>query len=912
MAQSWLSYPFDPPTMPPGGTAARRAAVARARANAPFLERMAATHPDTAEAFVAHGTEVALERVLAPDPLAVDDVAMELRRWRGQVALLTALGDLSGELDLFRTTRILSDFADAAVDVALTAAFAERVPGEAPRGLAVIAMGKLGSHELNYSSDIDPILLFDPATLPHRSRDDVGEAAVRIGRRMMELLSARTADGHVLRVDLRLRPSPEVTPIVLPVDAAISYYESQALPWEQAAFIRTRASSGDTALGQSFLDAIDPFIWRRSLDFRQVREIGAVSERIRDHYAQGQAFGPGYDLKRGRGGIREVEFFAQVHQLIFGGREPALRLPATCDALAALAAAGRIDAGDAARLADHYRLYRRIEHRLQMVDDQQTHSLPTDAEALDRVARLDGLADGAALLDLLRGPVADVGAVYDGLVREAAGEARLPHDAVSLLDWMGQAGFDDPDAAAARVAEWRSGSVRVLRSAAAVTALERVMPTLMRALGQAPDPAAALRAFDRLIAGLPTAINFFHLLAAQPRLTDVLVRILSHAPTLSDALAVRADLIEGLIDARAFDAPADVATLLREMAPALRAADYELALDRVRHIVGERRFALGVQLIEGASPPATVSRGYSDVAEAALGTLTRAASDAFAEAHGQVPDSELVILALGRFGGGSLTHASDLDLIYLFTGDHLAESDGRRPLGATHYYNRLAQRVTGAMSVPTAAGRLYEVDTRLRPSGAQGPAVVTLDSFARYQREDAWTWEHMALARARVVYGSDAARAALDAIIAEELHRPRDAAQIRADAIKMRADMATHKPPRGDLDVKLIEGGLVDLEFALHTAQLIHRVGFDPRLDVALAQLVDAGHAPPGILEAERLLGAMLVTLRLMAPDSDRPADSTRPLIAAICGARDWDDLMTRYAAARATVRDWWAYVSSG
>jgi len=396
----------------------RQSALDRLTAHAPFLARLAELNPDDVARYLSDGTDAALAAATAP-PIG-DDIMRTLRQWRGRMALLLALGDLSGEHDVATTTRLLSGFADQACDAALAAAFAERVPDEEPRGLAVIALGKLGSYELNYSSDIDPILIFDPDTLPRRQRDDPGEAAVRIARRMTEILSARTGDGHVLRVDLRLRPHPEVTPIVLPVDAAISYYESEALAWEQAAFIRSRASAGDRALGEQFLSAIQPFIWRRSLDFRQLKEIGAMSDRIRDHFAQGQAFGPGFDLKRGRGGIREIEFFAQVHQLIYGGRDPSLRAPATVDALAALAAAGRIEADDAIRLSAHYATLRRIEHRLQMIEDQQTHSLPTQEAALDCVARLDGEPDGAALLAMLEPVVTDVGSCYDRLVAERA------------------------------------------------------------------------------------------------------------------------------------------------------------------------------------------------------------------------------------------------------------------------------------------------------------------------------------------------------------------------------------------------------------------------------------------------------------------------------------------------------------
>lgn len=888
--------------------APRQSALDRLTANAPFLARLADLHAGDVARFLAEGADAALVAVGAP--AAEGDVMAALRHWRGRVALLLALGDLAGEHDVAATTRHLSDFADAACDAALAAAFAERVPGEAPRGLAVIALGKLGSHELNYSSDIDPILIFDPEVLPRRARDDAGEAAVRLARRMVEILSARTADGHVLRVDLRLRPHPEVTPIVLPVNAAISYYESEALPWEQAAFIRSRASAGDRVLGARFLEAIQPFIWRRSLDFRQLKEIGAMSDRIRDHFAQGQRFGPGYDLKRGRGGIREIEFFAQVHQLIYGGRDPSLRVPATVDALAALAAAGRVEADAADRLVAHYATLRRIEHRLQMVEDQQTHSLPVQGAALDAVARLDGLAGGDALLALLEPVVADVGACYDRLVAERrAAPAGLPRDAGELAASLAAAGFDPPDTAQRTIAEWRGGKLRALRSPAALEALEALLPELVRALGAAPDPAAALTRFDALVAGLPSAVNFFHLLAAQPALLRVATRILSLAPALADALGARVELIDGLIDKRAFEAPASKDQLLAEWAPALAGLDYERLLDRVRDLVGERRFAYGVQLVAGATDPLGVARGYSDLAEAALARLADAAVAEFVEAHGRVPGSELVILALGRLGGQALTHASDLDLIYLFTGDHLAESGGRRPLGATTYYNRLAQRVTAALSVPTAAGKLYDVDTRLRPQGAQGPLVVTLDSFERYQREEAWTWEHMALLRARPVYGSDDARDAVARIVADVLAAPRDRTAVARDAAEMRARIAAHKPPAGPLDIKGGPGGLVDLEFAMQVEQLAGGLCRDPNIPVALSCLVAAGRAPAPVVAAEALLTRMLVMLRLTAPGGEPANVAARQVVAAACGHDDWPALLAAHAAARQDVADWWAAI---
>jgi glutamate-ammonia-ligase adenylyltransferase len=406
-------------------------------------------------------------------------------------------------------------------------------------------------------------------------------------------------------------------------------------------------------------------------------------------------------------------------------------------------------------------------------------------------------------------------------------------------------------------------------------------------------------------------VGFFHLLAAQPALAKIATRILALAPALSDALAARVELIEGLIDARAFEAPASKAELLAEWAPTLAGLDYERLLDRVRDRVGERRFAYGVQLIAGSTDPLIVARGYADRAEAALQVLADATVAEFVAAHGRVPGSELVVLALGRLGGSALTHASDLDLIYLFTGDHLAESDGPRPLGATTYYNRLAQRVTAAMSVPTAAGKLYDVDVRLRPSGAQGPLVVTVDSFDRYQREEAWTWEHMALLRARAVYGSDAARAEVGRVIEKVLTAPRDRAAVVADAATMRDKIAAHKPPQGALDIKGGPGGLVDLEFAMQTEQLASGRCRDPHIPTALACLEAAALAPTGMGTAHALLARMLVMLRLTAPEGAPATAAARQLVASACGEPGWPQLLAAHDAARQEVGDWWAAIRS-
>lgn len=881
-------------------------AIARAERCSPFLRAVMKRRPEVIEGLRSGGLAATL--AAAREETDASGIGRALRREKQAVSLAVALVDLAGFAPLEEVVGALSAFADDALNRAIAAAIGERTPGVEPRGFVALALGKQGSRELNYSSDLDPILLFDPEILPVRPREDPAEAAQRIARRVVELLQLRDGEGYVFRVDLRLRPSPEATPLALPMNAAIGYYEAAALPWERAAFIRARAAAGDVALGERFLSAIRPFIWRRSLDYGALKEVRDISRRIRDHHAQGQLFGPGYDLKRGRGGIREIEFFAQIHQLIHGGREPALRAPATLDALAALAAAGRIPADDAALLGRAYRLHRTIEHRLQMVDDKQTHMLPKRAEELENVAHLHGLGGGAELIGLMAPHVEAVGRIYDALEGEAS--AGLSRDARLLERHLRQAGFADAAAARGRIEGWREGKLRALRTTAAHEALEAVLPGLVAALGRAADAKGALNRFDALVSRLPSAINLFRLLEARPALALTLTNLLVHAPTLAEHLGRRPALLDGLIDATAFNPPPAVETLAAEFGAIEPGDDYQTLLDRLRQRVGERRFALGVQLIEGVTDPIEVASGYARVAEAALEVAGQATVAQFEAAHGRVPGGELVILALGRLGGGALTHASDLDLIYLFTGDHLSESDGRKPLGATHYFNRLAQRVSGALSVPTASGPLYEVDTRLRPSGAQGLLAVSTASFAQYQRESAWTWEHMALTRARPIFGSERAREETAAIIARTLHRQRDAATLVKDAVKMRGEIARHKPPAGPFDVKLIPGGLIDSEFTVHVLQLRHRTGLDPRLGRAAVELAEAGLLAAEFVPAHELLTRLLVTLRLVSPQSGEPSELTRHIVTQACRQESWAGLLAAYEEAQAVVSAEWARVA--
>jgi glutamate-ammonia-ligase adenylyltransferase len=887
-------------------------AIARAWAHAPYLRGLLRRRDTALATYLADGPDTVVARALAAIDSADADGTV-LREAKADVALVVALADLSGRWPLEKVTAALSDLADRAIDRAIRIAVAERVPDAGPDGFVALALGKHGSRELNYSSDVDLVLLYDRARLARRDGDDPDTAAVRVARRVVDLLQTRDSAGYVFRVDLRLRPSPEVTPIAMPVGGAIAYYQSEALAWERAAFIRARAVGGDVAMGRAFLAEIEPFVWRRSLDYTAIRDIQDISLRIRDHFDDHQQVGPGYDLKRGRGGIREVEFFAQIHQLIFGGRDYALRAPATLDALAALAASARINADEAAMLASAYRFLRTAEHRLQMVDDAQTHAVPTRAAERKEVAQLAGYRDWASLERELKRYSGPVGRAYDALIAETERD-RLPRDARPLAATLKAAGIGPARELAALIGKWRGRTYRALRSDAAQRQLETALPGLVAAFGDAATGREALLRFDDFLAALPTSIQFFALIDANPRLARLLARVLEMAPLLAGKLARRPEVLDIMLGSEAFEPLPPLDALVDSLAERTdRQPAFEMKLDEVRRWVGERRFQIGVQLVEGGVDPLRAARDYAKLADASIAVLADAVAAEFALQHGRVPGGRLLVLGLGRYGGAMLTEKSDLDLVYLFSGPHDAMSDGPKPLPATTWFNRLGQRLTGALSVSTAAGPLYEVDTRLRPSGKQGLLAVNLETFARYQLEEAWSWEHMALTRARVVYGSAEDRAGVEAAIAAALMKRRDPERLKAEVLEMRGDMVATHGDGGLWDVKHAAGGLIDVEFIVHYLQLARREGFDSDLGAAVAHFIGAGVLPAEIGAAHDLMTRLLIVLRLVdGADPVKLSAEVRAMFARAAQCDDFDALKVALAAAKNAVIAVWVQVFGG
>ncbi len=870
--------------------------------HSPFLSDLVVGEAASLARLLDRGPDEAMEAALEPlgkaDPAAAREaVASLLRRAKRQGALVAAAADLGGMWTLDRVTGALSELADQAIEFACAHLLLDahrrgqvrlaRTAG-APRaitkgsGLIVLGMGKLGGRELNYSSDIDLMLLHDPES-PAYHEEHGAAPYVRLGRDLVRLMEERTAEGYVFRTDLRLRPDPAATPLCVSVPMALTYYESLGQNWERAAMIKARPVAGDRAAGEAFLKELRPFVWRRHLDFAAVSDIHSIKRQIHRHKA-GQGAGgeiavAGHDVKLGRGGIREIEFTAQVLQLIWGGRDPALRDPTTLGALAALAGAGKMDRRAAADLADAYVFLRDVEHRLQMVADRQTHRLPEAAEDLLRISRFMGFADTEAFSAALTAHQMRVQGHYTRMfeaapaLSEEAGSLVFTgvEDDPETLATLRAMGFRDGASVGAMVRAWHHGRPRATRSERARELLTEMMPALLAAFARQREPDAALARFDALLGRLSAGVQFLSLLHRNPRLMERMASLLGAAPTLADHLARRPAALEGLL-AGSYAAPGEkplaaLPALVRE------ARDLDEALEATRRLVTERLFEVDAAALEARLDADAAGEQRSAVAEAAIAALLPAVQADFARRFGEVPGGAMAVLALGKLGGREMLPGSDLDLILIY--DHAADAEGStggaRSLAPSEYFIRLAHQVVAALTAPGAEGRAFEVDMRLRPSGNKGPVAVRLSSFEGYHDREAWTWERMALTRARVVAGPAGLSRAVTAAVKAALTAPRDAATVLADAREMRARLLRDLPADGAWDIKGMAGGLTEVEFIAQGLSVAHAQAHPKLLRGTTREVLKAlGQA--GLLEereaatliqAERLWRTLLGLLRL-------------------------------------------------
>ncbi|MGY6531761.1 bifunctional [glutamine synthetase] adenylyltransferase/[glutamine synthetase]-adenylyl-L-tyrosine phosphorylase [Glycocaulis sp.] len=853
-------------------------------AASPYLARLSVKRADTLTALARKSPEsaarAACELALAARACTNEADAMTaLRHAKADIHLITALADLSGAWTLEETTAALSDFADAAVKGALGyaargAGFEVSEDNPVP-GLIVLALGKLGTRSLNYSSDIDLVLAYEPEVFTPPEGREAQRTATKLAQSLVRLLTEMTPAGYVFRTDLRLRPDPSSTPLCVNADMARHYFEAVGQNWERAAYAKARAIAGDIRAGKSFIGDLEPFIWRRTLDYAAVEDIRALAKQMQAVGNRAVLEVAGHDLKLGLGGIREVEFYAQVIQLVFGGRRASVRVPGTLKALAALADAELVDAGEAKRLTGAYTFLRHCEHRIQMLDDAQTQTLPADPERRRAVAALSGEADLAAFDARVEEALK---AVHTAFSEQFADGESLATSAGSLvltgvepepdtLATLEKLGFSDPVRIWHQLAGWAAGRARAARTERARRLFSRLAPRLVEAIGATGDPDATFTRFAVFFEGLPSGVQPLSLLINHPELADELITILGLAPRLAEQIGQRPALLDVMLEP-VFTTPLSETGPMDEDAYTARLSrvdGFEGQINEARRIVREERLRIGAQLLRGRARASEAANAYSVLAAISVRAMARAAEAEIAARHGPAP-GRWHVLGMGKLGGGELSADSDLDLIVVYEAGK-ERSSGERPLDASVWFARFTQRLVSALSAPTEEGELYPVDLALRPSGSAGPVAVSLQRFETYYREEAWVWERMAMTRAAIIASSGkdkAVEGAIRAVVNAHGLPPDD---IRKAALDMRARLERDKPAGSTWDLKMRPGGLIDIEFIAQAGLVAHGLGPCPStreaLDLLASKSVLAKADAKVLADAHRLYGDVTQLTRL-------------------------------------------------
>jgi glutamate-ammonia-ligase adenylyltransferase len=849
------------------------------------------------------------------------DAQVALRKMKREGALLIALADIGSAWQLDEVTKALTDLADTAVRTAVgrllrAAADAGKIklpnasiPGEGS-GYIVLAMGKHGASELNYSSDIDLIVLFEREA-PLTEGVEPGQFFVTLTKNLLRLVHDRTGDGYVFRTDLRLRPDPGSTQIAISTAAALDYYEREGQTWERAAFIKARPVAGDLDAGEKFLKNLSPFVWRRYLDHAAIADVHAMKRQIHAFRGHDEIAVAGHNIKLGRGGIREIEFFVQTQQLIAGGRVPELRGRRTLPMLARLAEEKWIEAEARDELHDAYLYLRRVEHRLQMMMDEQTHTLPEDNEALDRFARFLGLKDRGELARTLTRYLQRVQGHYAHLFEDApplaavSGVLEFPKDKDDreTLNTLAKLGFKEPLAASHLIRGWFAGEYRALKTETALAEFQAILPALLDALSRSGNPDAALLACDRFLSQLPGGERLLAAMRTHPDLVQLIATILSTSPRLRDMIAQAPSLLDGLLDPAFFAGVPSEELLSKRLADILKQAQSEEDfLDLTRSFGREHLVLIGVRVISGALSASRAGEAYATLAEVIIRELHREVTRRFEANHGKLAKAETAVVALGKLGSREMTAGSDLDLLLLYEFDETKpESNGNRPLYGAQYFARLTQRVINALTTPTNMGKLYDVDLRLRPSGRSGPVATSLGSFVNYQSTEAWTWEHMALTRARVVSSSVGFRRKVESAISKALRIERDPGIIARDVLEMRQAIADERGDAERWDIKNAKGGLIDIEFLAQYFSLVYAGRHPEILDTQTARVIERARKLSLLEKADGELLSEAVTLyhnltqilRLCVSGPFEPAKAAPGLLALLARAGGLPDFTT-------------------
>ncbi len=837
----------------------------------PHLRAIAMRDPAFLQQMFVEGFDVACDSLLKQtamaDLAAADENALKklLRKYKRHCALICGIADLGGWWEMEAVCKTLAVFADEALGATcrfLLREFHDRgkivLPDrdnpELGSGLIVLAMGKHGAYELNYSSDIDIICLFDGDAEAITDYDEALSLFPRLAKRLAAIMQERTGEGYVFRTDLRLRPDPGSTPLAIPVVAALNYYESNGQNWERAAHIKARQVAGDTVAGDRYLKDLRPFIWRKYLDYAAIADIHSIKRQIHTHRGHGTIAVAGHNLKLGRGGIREIEFFVQTQQLIAGGRIDELRGRSTLAMLDMLHEKQWISEIAKDQMKTAYRYLRNVEHRVQMVSDEQTHTLPREEVELERIAKMCGHTGFDQFAPVLENHLRCVERHYAELFEEEVALSSVIGNLVftgegddpETLETLATMGFQRPQAIVKLVRSWHYGRYRAMRTSEARERLTELTPALLQAFVETNSADEAAIAFDRFLQGLPAGVQLFSLLKSNPELLRLLAEVLGIAPRLADIITRKPHVFDSLLEPEFFQSVPSPQLQASRLAASLdKATSYEDALDRARVFALEQKFLIGIRYLGQTIDAQQAGCAFSELADVMIQSMLNYVRCEFEQKHGKITGGMLAVVGMGRLGSRELTAGSDLDLILLYDHPEDADySDGDKPLAAAQYFSRMTQRLIAAMSAPTAEGSIYELDFRLRPSGNAGPLATHIGSFVRYQENEAWTWEHMALTRARLAAGDAPLVEKARDEIGRILHAPRQHQKLVADVLDMRKRLEKEKPARSIWDIKIARGGLIDIDFIVQWASLAGYIKVFPDGAMLTDQKIDAMDIP--------------------------------------------------------------------
>ena len=758
----------------------------------------------------------------------------QLRRYRNLEMVRIAWRDIAGWATVEETLKDLSMLAEALLDAALSLLFQRACArsgtprnreGEA-QNLIVLGMGKLGGGELNFSSDIDLIFAYrDDGELDDRKGTSYGEFYTRLARSLIRALDLPTEDGFVFRVDTRLRPFGDSGPLVLHFEALERYYESQAREWERYAMIKARVMAGDPRGGRELERFLQPFVYRRYLDFRALGELRDLKRMIQKEVTRkgGQA-----NVKLGKGGIREIEFIGQAFQLIRGGSEKSLQSRSILKVLDALKMLELLPAPIVEQLQDGYRSLRRIENRLQQYRDQQTHTLPDQEIEKSALSHALGFSSWEAFSTHLSRIQSEVHAIFEDVIRldQEEDTSKFPMEGglAELERFLSDLGLANASSLAPILLNFRESGKILKLSARGTRELERLLPPLIRDIGATQDPETVLTRILEILKAIAGRNVYLTLIAENPGARSRLVRLVAASPWFATTLSKFPILLDELLDHRNPEAPFDVSSMATELSrkiEALEPDDLEAFMVVLRQFHQATVLRIAARDITGHLPLPEVSNALTHLAELLIQASLDRAFLLTRERHGVPPGcpkdhpAGFAIIAYGKLGGLELGYGSDLDLVFLYEGEAEAETSGKKPITTAEYYARIAQRVLHILGTNTPSGILYETDLRLRPSGNSGLLVSSLRAFEAYQMESAWTWEQQALVKARFVAGDSSVGQRFSAIRARSLGRGRDVRELGREVLEMRVKMrealGSHEP--GCFDLKQDPGGIVDIEF---------------------------------------------------------------------------------------------------